>query len=74
MESTDLKVVFDRMGQIPEDRVKADMDKISRIFDVNRLPEGHLENHSRLYFALQEVIKNRVMTLPPLNAGLKCVN
>ncbi len=59
MESTDLKVVFDRMSKIPEDKVKADMDKISDRFDVSRLPEGHLENHSRLYFALQEVIKEQ---------------
>ncbi|NMA67108.1 MAG: fucose isomerase, partial [Clostridiaceae bacterium] len=59
MESTDLKVVFDRMERIPKDKIKADMEKVADTFDVSRLPEGHLENHSKLYFALQEVIKEQ---------------
>lgn len=58
MEETDLKVIFDSMEKQPEDKVEADMKAISSRYDTSRLPEGHLENHSRLYLALQEVIKN----------------
>lgn len=59
MESTDLKVVFDRMEKISEDKVKADMKTVSDEFDVTNLPEQHLENHSKLYFALKEIIKEQ---------------
>jgi len=56
MEETDLKVIFDRMGLIPADKVEEDMAAISKTFDVSVLPPYHLENHSRLYFAMEEVI------------------
>ncbi len=59
MESTDLKVVFDRMEKISEEKVKADMKTVSDEFDISNLPEQHLENHSKLYFALQEIIKEQ---------------
>lgn len=59
MESTDLKVVFDRMEKIPEDKIKADMESVSQSFDVSNLPDQHLENHSKLYFAIQEVIREQ---------------
>ena len=59
MESTDLKMVFDRMEKISEEKVNADMKKITAEFDVSNLPDQHLENHSRLYFALQEIIREQ---------------
>ena len=59
MESTDLKMVFDRMEKIPEEKVKADMKKMAAEFDISNLPEQHLENHSKLYFALQEIINEQ---------------
>ncbi len=68
MEETDLKVIFDRMAQIPEDKVNADMKAISETIRVGQLPEGHLENHSRLYFALKEVMKEQGYDF----ATLKC--
>lgn len=59
MESTDLKMLFDKMEDIPEEKIKSDMEKISGEYDVSNLPDQHLENHSKLYFALQEVIKEQ---------------
>lgn len=59
MEETDLKVVFDRMAQIPIDKINADMKGISDSFKVGHLPAGHLENHSRLYFAINEIMKEQ---------------
>lgn len=59
MESTDLKVVFDRMEKIPSEKVEADIKSLSETFDVSSLPEGYLENHSKLFFALQEVINEQ---------------
>jgi len=56
IEETDLAIVFDRMGRIPEDQVRSDMEGVSGTFDTSRLPKGHLENHSRLYFALKEIM------------------
>ena len=35
------------------------MKKITAEFDVSNLPDQHLENHSRLYFALQEIIREQ---------------
>jgi len=59
MEETDLKVIFDKMERIPQEKVDADMQAISGTFDVSRLPEHHLENHSRLYYAMKEVISEQ---------------
>ena len=56
IEETSLKVVFDVMGDIDSELVKKDMDSISGKYDTC-LPEGHLENHSRLYLALKQVMK-----------------
>lgn len=55
-EETDLKMVFDRMQIIDQEIIKSDMKNVSNFLDVRNLPEGHLENHSRLYFALKEII------------------
>ena len=57
IEETDLKVVFDKMAEIPDDVCQADMKKMEETYNMDTLPEGHLENHSRLYLALKEVMK-----------------
>ena len=57
MDECDLKVVFDKMREIPEAQVKQDMAYMEQTFTISNLPEGYLENHSRLYFALKEVMK-----------------
>ena len=57
IEETDLKVVFDKMAELPEDAWKADMKKMEETYNMDTLPDGHLENHSKLYLALKEVMK-----------------
>ncbi len=59
IEETDLKVVFDAMEALPENVWKADMEKMEASYNMDTLPEGHLENHSKLYLALKEVMKNQ---------------
>lgn len=56
MEGTELKVVFDRMEQLEASEVLSDMQSISERFDVSQLPEGHLENHSKLYLAMKAIV------------------
>ncbi len=56
IEETDLKVVFDCMEALPEEAYRTDMEKMTEEYDVSQLPEGHLENHSKLYLALKEVM------------------
>ena len=55
IEETDLKVIFDRMEEISQEACQKEMDRAEETFDVE-LPEGHLENHARLYLALKEVM------------------
>ncbi len=56
IEETDLKVVFDKMDALPKEAYEADMAKMEQEFDTSRVPEGHLENHSKLYLALKDVM------------------
>ncbi|PNV63410.1 fucose isomerase [Clostridium sp. chh4-2] len=56
IEETDLKVVFDKMDALDKDLYEADMKEMSERFDTSQLPEGHLENHSKLYLAVKEVM------------------
>lgn len=56
MEETDLKVIFDRMEQLPESAWRADMAAMEQAFDTTKLPDGHLENHAKLYLALKQVM------------------
>lgn len=58
-EETDLKVVFDAMEQLPWQDVEAEMKKVSDRWDVSALPDGHLENHARLYLALKQLVKEQ---------------
>ena len=59
MEETDLKVVFDRMERFGKEVIDQDMAALTNTFDTGKVPAGHLENHSRLYFALKELIKEQ---------------
>lgn len=68
MEETDLKVVFDKMDALSPEQWEADMAKMSGTYDTTRLPEGHLENHSKLYLALKEVMAEQKYDF----ATLKC--
>ena len=55
MEETDLKVVFDRMAALPQDAVEAEMRHTEALWDTSAMPEGHLENHVRLYLSMKEI-------------------
>ncbi len=57
MEETDLAVVFDRMAAQPEAQVQAEMARVLERWPVE-LPEGHLENHARLYLTLKELMRD----------------
>lgn len=59
IEETDLKVVFDKMDALPAETYEADMKKMADTYDTSKLPEGHLENHSKLYLALKDVMKEQ---------------
>lgn len=59
IEETDLKVIFDKMDQLPQEAYEADMEAVSKTYDTSKLPEGHLENHSKLYLALKEVMREQ---------------
>ena len=48
IEETDLKVVFDKMAELPEESWKVDMEKMEKTYNMDTLPDGHLENHSKL--------------------------
>jgi len=56
VEETDLKVVFDEMAALPAEEVAAEMEKIAGTWDTSALPEGHLENHARLYLTLKSLM------------------
>ena len=66
MEGTELKLVFDRMAQLDDAEVRADMEKVRADFHLDSLPrlpdadrnlsEQNLENHSRVYLALKQII------------------
>ena len=58
-EETDLKVVFDAMAALPWSEVEAEMARVSGKWDVSALPDGHLENHARLYLVLRELVKKQ---------------
>lgn len=57
MEETDLKVVFDRMESIESSKVTKDVATIKNQFKLTpNLPDSHYTNHSKLFFALQELV------------------
>ena len=59
MEETDLKVIFDEMEQLPEEAYEKDMKKVEEQYTIGSLPEGHLENHSKLYLALKMLMEKQ---------------
>lgn len=68
IEETDLKVVFDQMDTIPKAVYEADMAYMTSHYGTDKLPNGHLENHSKLYLALKKVIKQQAYDF----ATIKC--
>lgn len=56
VEETDLKVVFDEMAALPWTEVEAEMKRTAETWDVSALPDGHLENHARLYLTLKKLM------------------
>ena len=66
MEGTELKLVFDRMARLDPADVYADMEKVRAVFGLDLLPvlpdadrnlsQENLENHSRTYLALKQMI------------------
>lgn len=59
IEETDLKVLFDKMDECPPELYEGDMKHMADLFDVTQLPEGHLENHSKLYLALKDAMREQ---------------
>ena len=57
MNATELKTVFDDMAALPAEDVQRDMEMVSSVWSTVKLPEGHLENHCRLYLALKQRMK-----------------
>ena len=68
IEETDLKVVFDKMDRLPAEVYEADMAKMAEIYDIENLPKGHMENHSRLHLALKDVMAEQHYDF----AAIKC--
>lgn len=58
-EETDLKVVYDTMAELPWSEVEAEMAWINGTWDATALPDGHLENHARLYLALKRLVQQQ---------------
>lgn len=56
IEETDLKVVFDRMADLPREEVEAEMERTAKRWDTASLPAGYLENHVRLYLTLKTLM------------------
>lgn len=62
MEEYDLKQLFDLAEGIDQERVKIDAEMVAQSVDNLDLPEGYLENHCRLFLALEEFIKAEGLT------------
>jgi len=56
IEECDLTVLFDKAKQVDARKVAADMDQLRRSTNIRDLPEQHLDNHSRLYFAFKDLV------------------
>lgn len=68
IEETDLKVVFDRMEELPEQVVKAELQRVEDSWDTAELPDGHLNNHARLYLVLKTLMEEQKYDY----AAIKC--
>lgn len=68
IEEFDLKPIFDSMAAIDAQEVKKDMEKIRSEIKTIEISDEYLENHSRLYLTLRNLIEEQ-----GLNAGIiKC--
>ncbi len=56
VEETDLKVVFDRMNALTDDVAAEEMAHTESLWDVSEVPDGHLDNHVRLYLVLKQLM------------------
>jgi L-fucose isomerase-like protein len=68
MEHVDLSHLITAGNKIDQKLIDEDGKKITKDLKVVDLPEGHLANHSRLYQAIKEVIKEKQFDA----ASLKC--
>lgn len=59
IEEFDLVALFNKAKEIDDDLVKEDMDYLTNTVKFKNLPDGHLENHSRLKLALGEFAKEQ---------------
>ncbi len=59
MEEFDLKLLLDRAEGMDAKLVEQDSKSIERTVDSVDLPEGYLNNHSRLYMAMNEFIEEQ---------------
>lgn len=56
MEETDLKVIFDRMAALDPETVQQETQRALACCKIPQLPDGHLENHVRLFAAMKQVL------------------
>lgn len=68
MNSTDLQVVEAEMKALPDEDVQKDMRYVREHWETGRLPEGHLELHSRSYLAIKKLMKDQGYDF----ASIKC--
>ena len=59
MNSTDLQVIVEEMEKLPAEAAQADMAYVRRTWDISRLPEGHLEKHSRSFLAIKKIMRDQ---------------
>lgn len=57
LEEFDLSMVFKMAEEIDPQVVEADIEGYSASQEIGELPPGYLENHSRLYIAMRELIE-----------------
>lgn len=68
-EATDMSALFDRMALLDPALVLEDATKIKNQYKIVNLPEGYLEENSKLYLALKEHIRDMNYKL----ASIKCL-
>ncbi|MBN1411025.1 MAG: hypothetical protein JW969_09275 [Spirochaetales bacterium] len=56
LEEFDLSMIFKKAGEQQNSKIAADVKELESSMTVRDLPDGYLENHSRVYFALKELI------------------
>ena len=68
LEAFDLSMLFKMAEKIAPQVVEADIEGYSASKEVVGLPAGYLENHSRLYFAMRELVEGHNLSA----IALKC--